>query len=126
MAALRKRKWLPPRKDVKPLDYVWPIMFRAVPWFKTSQVGKTEKTEVSRTASGRYDPSRKHVADWELDVWKAYDEPTDCIVKINLWSARGRQIGESYRVSMARAERVAQKLAVLVQGYISQMREGKL
>jgi len=125
--ALRQRKWLPPRKDVKPLDYIWPIMFAALPWFKTSQVGKTEKSEkFFRTARGRYAPSRKHVADWELDVWKSYEEPTDCIVKINLWSAKGRNVGESYRVSMARAPRVAQKLAALVQGYISQMREGKL
>jgi hypothetical protein len=126
MAALRKRKWLPPRKDVKPLDYVWPIMFAALPWFKTSQVGKTERTEKSRTASGRYAPSRKHIADWELDVWKSYEEPTDCIVKINLWSAKGKNIGESYRVSMARARNVAQKLAGFVQGYISRMREGEL
>lgn len=126
MASLRQRKWLHPRKDKKPLDYVWPIMFAALPWFKTSQVGKTESTDKSKTAQGRYAPSKKFVADWELDVWKSHEEPTDCIVKINLWSARGKNVGENYRVSMSRAPRVAQKLAEFVQEYISQMREGKL
>lgn len=108
------------------MDYIWPIVLASVSWFKTSQVGKTETKGDSKTAQGRYEIFRKHVADWELDVWRSYEEKTDCIVKINLWSPKGRNVGESYRVSMARVHKVAQKLAEFVQGYISQMREGKL
>jgi hypothetical protein len=118
---LRKRKWTKKVKDVAPLDYVWKIMRKAVPWFKDTQIA-VDRGSKHRTASGRYPGRGTHVADWELDVWAAHDDPTDVIVKMTLWRAKGGQVGESYRVSIVRADRVAGKLAQWVDKHIREMK----
>lgn len=125
MSKLRKRGWDLKTKDIEPLDFVWKLMYGAVDWFRKTRIG-LEKGRRHRTATGRYPARGRHVADWELDVWGAHDDPTDTIVKINLWSKKGKNVGETYRVSVSRADRIALKLAEWVGDHIREMERGRL
>lgn len=122
---LRKRKWAKKSKKLDPLSYVWKRMYGAVSWFKDTKI-EVDSARKHKTATGRYPGRGRHVADWELDVWMAHDDPTDVIVKVNLWSAKGRNVGESYRVSVSRADNVAGKLGKWVEEHIHEMRRGRL
>jgi len=116
---LRKRKWAK-KKQPDNLSVVWKDMYEAVPEFTTTRVGPVEKRKDGLRAQGRWTNGRgRTITDWELDVEKERGG-TDMLVKVYLWE-KNKRIGETYRVSISRSEKVAGKLAIWVYRHVNQI-----
>lgn len=109
MEGLRSRSY-EIRQDVA--KRIHSMFYRAIPEFTRSIVGKIRKSGTDGyVASGSWPMSGKQVFDWEIEV---YRDGRDYIVKYNLWSAKGKNIGETYRLSQSRAMKVVPKFAASV------------
>ena len=82
--------------------------------------GKIERRKNGLLVKGRI----KDIG-YELDVWsEGKRSGGDVIVKINFFSGKN-EIGETYRVSPHRAEKVAPKFSIKAREFISELRRRK-
>lgn len=122
MGKLRKRGYTIKPKTIKldPLDYVQRTIYKAFPQFKKTEVER-DRRKSGITISGSWPLTGRQIYDWELEFEKQRNN--DVITKINLWGRKGTNFGETYVVSIARAAKLASKIAVWVDEHIRAIKE---
>jgi hypothetical protein len=90
-----------------PLGIVLTAFYKAIPEFERSRAGSPVKRKNGFTVQGSWPSSGRQVFDWEMEAWG--ERGGEVIVKINLWSAKGRNEGITYRTVVPRANAVAKK-----------------
>jgi len=121
MARLRKRGYKVKPKTIKldPLVYVQRTIYKAFPRFKKTEVER-HKRRSGVTIRGSWPPRGRQIYDWELEFEKQRNN--DVITKINLWGRKGTNFGETYVVSIARAGKLASKIAAWADEHISEIK----
>jgi hypothetical protein len=114
---LRVRGWKVNKEKVKPEQQVFELFYKAHPAIEKYQVGSIEKRKNGFLVQGRIKGRR--VVDYELDVSR---EGTDVLVKFNLFPMTGHPLGETYRLSVMRAEKLAPKFAKKFAEFLAELR----
>jgi hypothetical protein len=122
MSRLRKRGYTVKPKTIKldPLVYVQRTIYKAFPQFKKTEVER-DRRRSGVTIRGSWPPIGRQIYDWELEFEKQRNN--DVITKINLWGRKGTNFGETYVVSIARAAKLANKIATWVDEHIRIIKE---
>jgi len=102
-----------------PLVYVQRTIYKAFPHFKKTEVER-DRRKSGVTISGSWPPIGRQIYDWELDFEKQRNN--DVITKINLWGKKGTNFGETYVISIARAPKLATKIAMWADEHIGRIK----
>ena len=116
-SSLRKRSYLLSKDPIKSLFMAF---MRLIPEFQKSRVGNVQASgSKGYLAQGSWPTSGRQIFDWELELWQ---DKKDFILKYNLWSAKGKNAGDSYRLSPSRMQRFMPKFIGFVNDSISEMK----
>lgn len=90
------------RGKVDRVGIVLEKFFYSVPDFERSLVS-TKSRPGGWTLRGSWPSSGKQIYDWEIEVWG--ERSGDVVVKTNMWSTKGGELGQTYRVTLANVDK---------------------